>query len=52
VQVRVVEQVLPPSVQQGDHADFGTKVAWIGSNDTRGVGGCLEQDIINDRFVL
>lgn len=44
VQVRVVQQVLAPGVQDGDEADLGAQVSAIGGDGAQGLGGGVEQD--------
>ena len=50
--VRVMGQGLPPSVQNGEAADPGAQPARIGGERRHGVGGGFEQDRIDDSLVL
>jgi hypothetical protein len=50
--MRMVEEVLPPAVQHGDHAGLGTEIPWIGGDYTHGLRRRLEQDVVDGRLVL
>jgi hypothetical protein len=39
-------------VQDGEEADLGAEVPGVGGNRAEGLGGCLEQQAIEERFVL
>jgi len=52
VQMRMVQQVLAPGVQDGDEADLGPQVLGIGSDRAQGLRRCLEQHVVQQRFVL
>jgi hypothetical protein len=48
----MMRQGLAPGVENGDHADLGAEVFWIGSDDAHRLGRSLEQDVVHDRLVL
>ena len=48
----VMQQVLPPRMQDRDKAKVSTKVFWISSNGAQCLGGGLEQDVVDHRLVL
>src|SRR5215472_2020500 len=52
VNMRVVVKLLSPGVQDGDHADVGTKVLGIGSNGGERLSDNREQETVDLRFVL
>ena len=52
VHMRVMEQVLSPGVQHGDHAGLGAEVLGIGGDGAHRLGRRLEQDVVDDRLVL
>ena len=45
-------QGLAPGMQNGDQAGLGAEVLWIGGDDAQGLGGGLEQDVVDDCLVL
>jgi hypothetical protein len=50
--VRMMGKGLPPGVQDGDHAALGTEVVWISADQADRLGRRLEQDVVDDRFIL
>ena len=50
--MRVVEEVLAPGVQDCDHASLSTEMLVVGGDDAHRFGRRLEQDVVDDRFVL
>ena len=50
--MRVVRHRRSPGMQHGDEAGPGAKVLGIGPNGQHGLGGCLEQQIVDDSLVL
>ena len=52
MQVRVVKQVLTPTVKHGEEADLGAEVLGIGGDGVQGFGGGAEQNAIDHFFVL
>lgn len=52
MQVRMVKEVLSPGVKDGEKADAGAEVLWIGGDGQEGPGGCGEQEPVEEPFVL
>ena len=52
VEVRVSGERLPPRVQDGQKADLGAEVFRVGSDRAQGLGGRLEEQIVDAAFVL
>jgi hypothetical protein len=52
VQMRVVLQGLPPSVQHRDCTDLCTEVTWLGGDVAHRFGRSVEQDGVNRSLVL
>ena len=52
VQVRMMEQRLAPRVEDGEEADLGAEVLGIGGDRAQGLGGGVEQDVVDRRLVL
>ena len=52
MQVRVVHQVLPPGMEDGEEADLGAEVPGIGGNGAQRLGGGGEEQIVDHRLVL
>jgi hypothetical protein len=50
--MRVVMQGLPPSMEDGDEPDLGAEMLWIGSNDAQCLSRCSEQDGVDGRLIL
>jgi hypothetical protein len=50
--MRVMQQVLPPRMQDCDEADLSTKMIGVSGNGVQCLGGGLEQDVVDHRFVL
>jgi hypothetical protein len=48
----MVQQVLPPGVQNGDKANLSAQVFGVSANGTQRLGGGLEQDVVDHRLVL
>jgi hypothetical protein len=52
MQVGVKEEILSPTVEHGEEADFGAEMIGIGSDGRQGFGGGSEQDAVDNIFVL
>ena len=52
VQMRVIQQVLAPRVQDRDTADFGTEVLRVGGNGAQGIKAGMKQDGVERTLVL
>ena len=52
MQMRMVQQVLSPGVKHAQEADFSAEMGRIGSDGLQGLGGGVEQDVVDGRFVL
>lgn len=52
VDVRVMMQVLPPSVEHREEADLGAEMLPIGGNLQQGLGSRTEQQVIDDFLIL
>ena len=50
--MRVLGECRPPGVEHGDEPDAGAKVFGVGRDGDQGFGGGLEQQVIDDRFVV
>ena len=50
--MRVVDQVLPPGVQHRGHANRGPEMLGIGGDGLHRLGRRSEQDVVDDRLVL
>ena len=50
--MRVMQQILAPRMQDCDKADLSTKMFGVGGNGVQRLGGGLEQDVVDHRFVL
>ncbi len=50
--MRMVEQVLPPGVEYGEESDFGTQVLGIGGDGAQRLGCGTEKDAVEDPFVV
>jgi hypothetical protein len=48
----VVMQILSPGVQDGDEADLGAEVLWIGGDRAQCLACCPEQDGVDRLLVL
>ena len=52
VQMRVMNQLLAPGVEDGEEADLGTQVFGISSDRAESSGRGLEQQVVNHYLVL
>jgi hypothetical protein len=52
MEMRMVEQGLPPGMQHGKKADLGPEVLGIGGDRTQGLRGGPEQQAIKHRLIL
>lgn len=52
MQMRMVHQILSPSVQDSDEADLGPQMFRIGGDRAQGFGGGAKQEIVDHRLVL
>lgn len=52
VQMRVMQQILSPSVQDGNKADLGTQMLGVARDGAQGFGGGSKQDVVDQRLVL
>ena len=50
--VRMVNKILAPGVQHGDHAGLGAEMFGIGGDGAHRLGRRLEQDVVDDCLVL
>jgi hypothetical protein len=51
MQMRMVQQILSPGVQDGEEADLGAEALGIGGNGLQGLGAGLEEDFIHRLFI-
>jgi hypothetical protein len=51
VQVRVVQQVLPPGMEHGEKADAGAQMLGVACDGEQRFGGGAEQNVVNHLFV-
>ena len=52
MQVRMMEQCLAPSVEDGEEAKLRTEMLGIGRDAAQGLGGGVEQDVVDRSFVV
>ena len=52
MKMRVVQQVLSPSVQHGQEADLCAEMLWIGGDRAQRLRGRPEQDVVDHGLVL
>ena len=52
MEVGMVEQILPPSMKNGEEYDFRTQMDGVGCDDTQRFSCCTEKDVIDDFFVV
>src|ERR1700676_1808609 len=52
MQVGMKEEILSPTVEHGEEADFGAEMFGIGSDGRQGFGGGSEQNAVDEIFVL
>ena len=52
MQMRVMQQILAPGMQNGDETDLGTQVLWIGGDRAQGLGGGMKQEVVDHGLVL
>lgn len=50
--MRMVDERRAPGVEDGEDADAGAEVFGIGCDGDEGVGGSLEQDVVDRGLVL
>ena len=50
--MRVLGERRAPGVEDGEDADAGAEVLGIGRDGDQGLGGCLEQDVVDRGLVL
>jgi N-methylhydantoinase B/oxoprolinase/acetone carboxylase alpha subunit len=48
----MMEQILPPGVQDGKEADFRSKVLRIGGNEAQRLGDSTKKNVVEDLFVV
>jgi hypothetical protein len=48
----MMEQILPPGVQDGEEADFRSQMLRIGSNESQRLGDSTKKDVVEDLFVV
>jgi hypothetical protein len=48
----MMEQILPPGVQDGEEADFRSKVLRIGGNEAQRLGDSTKKNVVEDLFVV
>ena len=51
MQVRMMEQRLAPSVEDGEEAELCAEMLGIGGDRLQGFGGGVEQDVVDRSFV-
>jgi len=49
--MRVMEQILPPGMKNGEEADAGAQMGRVAGNGEQCFGGRMEQDVVNRLFV-
>ena len=52
MQVRMMEQVLAPSMQHAQKADLGAQMGRVSGDGAESLGRGAEQDIVDDTIVL
>jgi hypothetical protein len=52
MQMRVMQQILAPGMQNGDEADLGAQVLRIGGDRAQCLGGGVKQDVVDHGLVL
>jgi hypothetical protein len=52
VQMRVMEQILPPGMKNGEEADAGAQMRRVAGNGEQRFGGRMEQDVVNRLLVV
>jgi predicted regulator of Ras-like GTPase activity (Roadblock/LC7/MglB family) len=52
MQMGMMEQVLPPRVEDGQKTDASAQMLGVGSNAEQGLGGRLEQEMVKGTRVL
>ena len=52
MQVGVMKQVLPPGVEDGEEADMGTEMLWIGGDGDQRFGGGAKEHVVDSFLVL
>ena len=52
MEVRMVHQILSPSVQDGDKTDLGAEMFGVGGNGEKSLGGGTKKEIIQHALVL
>jgi len=52
MQVRMMEQVLPPGMEYGEEADLGAQMLGIGGDGAEGLGRHTEEKIVDFTLVL
>jgi hypothetical protein len=52
MEVRMELQVLPPTVEDGEEANLGSKPLRVGSYFEQSVGGCAEQQTVDDLLIV
>ena len=52
MQVRMMEQVLAPSMQHAQEADLGAQMGRVSSDGAESLGRGAEQDIVDEALVL
>lgn len=52
MQMRVMVQILAPGMQNGDESDLATQMLGIGRDRAQGLGGGVEQDLVDHGLVL
>ena len=50
--MRMVQQIGPPCVENGEEADLRTKMLWVGGDRPQSLGYRAEQNAVDDRLVL
>ena len=48
----MVEQILPPCVQDGEESDFCTQMLRIGGDDAQRLGCCTKKNVVDDLLVI
>jgi hypothetical protein len=48
----MVEQILPPSVEHGKESDFRTQMRRICGDDTQRLSGGTEKNVVDDSLVV
>ena len=52
MQMRMMDQILAPGMENGEETDFGAEMLGIGGNESEGFGRGMEENAVNGPLVL